>query len=77
MLINSNLVMEKSSLDETVEIYKAQIAATDVSSKYFKPKRVAAYCRVSKNIEMQQSSLETQIEAYERMMKEGLIKPEE
>ena len=72
MLINSNLVMEKSSLDETVEIYKAQIAATDVSSKYFKPKRVAAYCRVSKNIEMQQSSLETQIEAYERIISERL-----
>ena len=73
MIINNNdLIMEKSPLDETVEIYKAKIAGNDVSSKYFKPKRVAAYCRVSRNLDMQQSSLETQIESYERIISERL-----
>ena len=64
--------MEISPLDETVEIYKAKILPSDATSKYFKPKRVAAYCRVSRNLDMQQSSLETQIESYERIISEHL-----
>ena len=69
---NSNLVMELSQLDETVEIYKKKAAVTDVASKDYKPKRVAAYCRVSKNVELQKTSLETQIAAYERIIAERL-----
>ena len=69
--MRNDVIVEKSKLDETVEVYRKKIAdSTDVSSKDFKPKRVAAYCRVSKNIEMQESSLETQMEAYQRVISE-------
>ena len=67
----NDMVRETSRLDDTVEIYRKKIVETsDVASKAFKPKRVAAYCRVSKNIEMQESSLENQMEAYERIISE-------
>ncbi len=32
--------------------------------------RVAAYCRVSTNLEIQQTSLDTQIEAFQRIIGE-------
>ena len=69
----SDMVVETSKLDDTVEVYRKRIVENnDVSSKGFKPKRVAAYCRVSKNIEMQESSLENQMEAYQRVISEKL-----
>ena len=36
----------------------------------FKIKKVAAYCRVSRNLEIQQSSIDTQVEAYKRIISE-------
>ena len=68
---NNEYIVEKSSLDDTVEVYKKKITASaDIDSKEYRPKRVAAYCRVSKNIELQQTSLETQIDSYQRTIAE-------
>ncbi|MBR5990998.1 MAG: recombinase family protein [Bacilli bacterium] len=67
----NSLVVEKSRLDDTVEVYRRREEdVSDVSSKYFKPKRVAAYCRVSRNIEIQETSLDTQIDSYQRIISE-------
>ena len=67
----SNYIVEKSSLDDTVEVFRKKITtSTDIESKSYKPKRVAAYCRVSKNIELQQTSLETQIDSYQMTIAE-------
>lgn len=56
-------VIEKSPLNETVEVYKRKAENTDCFSRGYKPKRVAAYCRISKNEELMLTSLKTQIEA--------------
>lgn len=67
----SNYIIEKSSLDDSVEVFRKKITtSTEIDSKSYKPKRVAAYCRVSKNIELQQTSLETQIDSYQRTIAE-------
>lgn len=67
----SNYVVEKSSLDDSVEIYRKKItASSDIDSKSYKPKRAAAYCRVSKNIELHKTSFETQIDSYQRTLAE-------
>lgn len=68
---NNEYIVEKSSLDDTVEVFKKKIiSSADIDSKEYRPKRVAAYCRVSKNIELQQTSLETQIDSYQRTIAE-------
>lgn len=51
-----------SDLDKTVKIIEKQEEAASVV-------KVAAYCRVSKDVESQQQSLATQMEAYERVIK--------
>ena len=71
--MQNDIIVEKSSLDDTVEVYKKRIRDSEnIDSREYKPKRVAAYCRVSKNIELQQTSLETQIDAYQRIIAERL-----
>ena len=69
--MQNNYIIEKSSLDATVEVYRKNITTNvDIDSKSYKPKRVAAYCRVSKDIELQETSLETQIDSYQRVIAE-------
>lgn len=63
-------IIEKSPLDETVEVYKRKAENTDCFSREYKPKRVAAYCRISKNEELMLTSLKTQIEAYQKYISE-------
>ena len=39
---NNEYIVEKSSLDDTVEVYKKKITASaDIDSKEYRPKRVA------------------------------------
>ena len=66
------LIVERSKLDESVEIYRPNKRNGAIESSDFRPKRVAAYCRVSKNIEIQESSLETQIESFQRIIGERM-----
>ena len=66
------LIVERSKLDESVEIYRPNRRNEAIESSDFRPKRVAAYCRVSKNIEIQESSLETQIESFQRIIGERM-----
>lgn len=49
-----------------------QVFRRETSKKAGRPKkiRVAAYCRVSTDLEIQKSSLQTQMEAYERIINE-------
>lgn len=63
-------VVERSPLDETVEVYKRKSEVVDCFSQGFKPKRVAAYCRISKNVELMQTSLKTQMEAFQKYISE-------
>lgn len=66
------IVIGRSPLDEKVEIYKRKERCTEIDSKEYEPKKVAAYCRVSKNIELMQTSLKTQSEAFQRIISERL-----
>ena len=47
-----------------------QVSVIEQSFKENAPVRVAAYCRVSTNMETQKMSLETQVEAYKRVIRE-------
>ena len=63
----SRIIMEPSSLAEGVTVIRQDM---DVKSSEFRIKRVAAYCRVSTDMELQKSSLELQMETYQKTIDE-------
>lgn len=61
-----NIITEQSKLNDSVTVIRRQeVTESAKAEDVFKVKRVAAYARVSRNLEIQESSLETQIESYE------------
>ena len=62
----SSVRVEESTLAPGLKIIKKETSA----SSRVKKKKVAAYCRVSTDKEEQESSLETQMESYEKMISE-------
>ena len=60
--------------ERIVEVIPATWNPTDESSREIRKLRVAAYCRVSTELEQQQSSYDIQIEYYTRRFPEQLHK---
>ena len=56
----------ESEMTPGLQVFRKQIEQTGRAPKI----RVAAYCRVSTKLEMQQSSLDVQISAYERIIRQ-------
>lgn len=57
----NTLVMEKSPLNDNLSIIKRNKENTETNIEE-RIKKVAAYCRVSTDLEVQESSLELQME---------------
>lgn len=66
-MIRPNLVVENSILADSLTIIKRREKQTHEGTIADR-KRVAAYCRVSTDLEEQESSLKTQIESYTRII---------
>lgn len=65
--MDSGVVVEKSKLNNSVEIFsKKSLKTTELIHK--KQERIAAYCRVSKNLDIQKSSLDMQIDSYTKII---------
>ena len=59
-------VREQSTLNDKLEIIRrAEIKGSESGAR---KKRVAAYCRVSKDLEVQEQSLELQMEAFRKVI---------
>lgn len=65
----NTLVMEKSPLNDNLSIIKRNKENTETNIEE-KIKKVAAYCRVSTDLEVQESSLELQMESFKRIIAE-------
>lgn len=63
----SDIVREQSNLASNVTVIKRQTVKAD-NTPIIEEKRVAAYCRVSTDLEMQQSSLELQMSSYKQII---------
>ncbi len=63
------IVKEQSRLNPNVQVIK-RVSGSPVITQIPGVKRVAAYCRVSRNLEIQESSIENQISSYERTIAE-------
>ena len=60
----TNIVRERSNLASNVTVIKRQTVWAD-HTPTIELKRVAAYCRVSTDLEAQQSSIDLQMSSYE------------
>ena len=63
----TNIVREQSNIASNVTIIKQQRAG---NKPLFEQKRVAAYCRVSTDLEAQQTSIDLQMGSYKRIIEE-------
>ena len=63
----TNIVREQSNIASNVTIIKQQRAG---NKPLFEQKRVAAYCRVSTDLEAQQTSIDLQMSSYKRIIEE-------
>ena len=62
------IIKEQSKLNDSVTILRKAATCTFNNTSF--TKRVAAYARVSTDLECQRNSLETQIESYQRVINE-------
>ena len=65
----TNIVREQSNLASNVTVIKRQTVRAD-HTPTIEQKRVAAYCRVSTDLEAQQSSIDLQMSSYKRIIEE-------
>ena len=65
----TNIVREQSNLASNVTVIKRQTVRAD-HTPIIELKRVAAYCRVSTDLEAQQSSIDLQMSSYKRIIEE-------
>lgn len=65
----TNIVREQSNLASNVTVIKRQTVRAD-HTPTIELKRVAAYCRVSTDLEAQQSSIDLQMSSYKRIIEE-------
>lgn len=65
----TNIVRERSNLASNVTVIKRQTVRAD-HTPTIEQKRVAAYCRVSTDLEAQQSSIDLQMSSYKRIIEE-------
>lgn len=68
MYAESRLVAEQSRLNDNVKIIKRARATDDAAMPIVETKKVAAYCRVSTDLEVQESSLDLQMESFKRII---------
>jgi len=62
-----NLIVENSNMADSLTVIKRNVKQ-EKKGIAIETKRVAAYCRVSTNLEEQEASLKTQIEAFTRII---------
>lgn len=60
--------VEESTMTEGVSVIRSAAPKKRAIAEKKKKLRVAAYCRVSKDIEQQESSMETQMDTYDRLI---------
>ena len=64
----TNIVREQSNIASNVTIIKRENMRS--GKPLFEQKRVAAYCRVSTDLEAQQTSIDLQMGSYKRIIEE-------
>ena len=66
-MVETRITEEQSTLNDSVTVIR-KADTNEIGAPIFKKKRVAAYCRVSTDLEVQESSLELQMDSFKRII---------